>query len=94
MGGIGEGLNAYWRGGRGQRAERGWVVSGWRRLFGAVLLADPSYFPGSVRGSVIRRFDGCHRHRLTAHLPLRRFDPLGLRLLLQFPIVPLGGQRG
>lgn len=82
------------RGGRGQRAERGWVAGGWRRLFGAVLLTDPSSLPGSVRGSVIGCFDGCRRRRLAAQLPLRRLDPLGLGLLLQFPIVPLGGQGG
>lgn len=53
------------------------------RLLVAVLFTDPS-FSGSVRGAVVA----------AGRCPalLLRFHPLRFRLVLQFSVLPLGGQ--
>lgn len=72
----------YRRAGVSEQERRG-------RLLVAVLFADPS-FSGSVRGSVVG-FDG--RCRFAIRLRLLSFYALGFGLVLQFPVLPLGGQR-
>lgn len=65
------------------------------RLLVAVLFTDPS-FSGSVRGAVVVSgvvvVGGCR----SALLFLLCFHPLGVGLVLQFPVLPLGreGRRG
>lgn len=72
----------YRRAGVSEQERRG-------RLLVAVLFADPS-FSGSVRGSVVG-FDA--RCRFAIRLLLLSFYALGFGLVLQFPVLPLGGQR-
>lgn len=84
-GGCGMGwvrLIVYRRAGVSEQERRG-------RLLVAVLFADPS-FSGSVRGSVVG-FDG--RRCFAIRLLLLSFYTLGFGLVLQFPVLPLGGQR-
>lgn len=75
-------LNVYRRAGVSEQERRG-------RLLVAVLFADPS-FSGSVRGSVVGFDGGC---RFATRLLLLSFYALGFGLVLQFPVLPLGGQR-